>query len=291
MELTPLRSFVAVAREGHLTRAAQRLGLTQPAVSGQLARLEEELGTALFHRTPKGMELTAAGHTFLEHVERALVDLDDGVSAVAALQGVQRGSLAIGGGATATTYLLPPLLSAFHERYPGIQLYVREAGSRAVIEAVQAGELDLGVITVPEEPLPARLVVRPWVDDELVLIVPPGHPLEGRDRFRWSELAAQPLVLFEAGSAVRRRIDRAMERAGVVPEIVMELRSLESIQQMVAQRIGAAFVSRFALDVPERGLVPTQHGGELRRQLGIVRRSDRRGTPASRAFLEHLGAV
>ncbi len=286
MELTPLRSFVAVAREGHMTRAARSLGLTQPAVSGQVARLEEELGTALFHRTPKGMELTAAGAAFLDHVERALVDLDDGVSAVAALQGVQLGTLSLGGGATATTYLLPPLLRTFHERFPGVRLYVREAGSRAVIEAVQAGELDLGVITVPEEPLPARLVVKPWVDDELVLIVPPGHDLRGKERFRWSDLAGQQLVLFEAGSAVRRRIDGALERAGVVPQIVMELRSLESIQQMVAQGIGAAFVSRFALHEPSDGLVPTQGAGQLRRQLGVVRRADRRPSPATRAFLE-----
>jgi DNA-binding transcriptional LysR family regulator len=288
MELTPLRSFVAVAREGHVTRAARSLGLTQPAVSGQLARLEEELGTALFHRTPKGMELTSAGSAFLEHVERALADVDAGVAAVEALQGVQQGSLALGGGATATTYLLPPLLSSFHERFPNVRLYVREAGSRAVIDAVAAGELDLGVITVPEEPLPARLVHTPWIDDELALIVPDGHELSGRERFRWSELAGQPLVLFEAGSAVRRRIDRALERAGVVPQIVMELRSLESIQQMVAQGIGAAFVSRFALRDPTEGLVPTQYATELRRQLAVVRRRDRRPSPAARAFLEHL---
>jgi len=289
MELTPLRSFVAVAREGHVTRAARSLGLTQPAVSGQLSRLEAELGTALFHRTSSGMELTEAGRVFLTHVERVLVDLDDGVAAVEELQGVQRGTLALGGGATATNYLLPPLLREFHERFPGIRLYVREAGSRTVIEAVSAGELDLGVITVPDEPLPGRLTLRPWVDDELVLIVPPGHPLSGRRRFRWGELDEQPLVLFEAGSAVRRRIDGALESAGVNATIVMELRSLESIQQMVAQGIGAAFVSRFALDDPEQGLVPRDGVARLRRQLAVVTRGDRRPSPAARAFAELLG--
>lgn len=287
MELTPLKSFVAVAREGHLTRAAQALGLTQPAVSGQLARLEEELGTALFHRTPKGMELTDAGAVFLEHVERALVDVADGVAAVAELQGVQRGTLSVGGGATATTYLMPPLLSAFHERFPGVRLYVREAGSHAVMAAVLAGELDLGVITVSDE-APARLAVQPWVQDELVLIVPPGHALEGREQFQWSELEGAPLVLFEAGSAVRQRIDSALVAAGVTPEIVMELRSIESIQQMVAQGIGAAFVSRFALGAHRTGLVPRTGAARLRRELAVVHRADRRLSPAARAFLSTM---
>ena len=275
MELTPLRSFVAVARERHLTRAARSLGLTQPAVSGQLSRLEAELGTALFHRTPKGMELTEAGQVFLTHVERLLVDLDDGIAAVEELKGVQRGTLAIGGGATATTYLLPPLFRRFHEQYPGIRLYVREAGSKAVIDAVAAGELDLGVITVPDEPLPAPLSLKPWVDDELVLIVPPAHALAGRRQFRFAELEGLPLVMFEAGSAVRARIDGALHRAGVRPEIVMELRSLESIQQMVAQGIGAAFVSRFALEDVSMGLTPRTGAAALRRvrdDLGDCRR-------------------
>jgi DNA-binding transcriptional LysR family regulator len=287
VELSPLKSFVAVARERHLTRAAKALGLTQPAVSGQLARLEEELGTALFHRTPKGMELTDAGSVFLEHVERALVDLSDGVAAVGELQGVQRGTLSVGGGATATTYLMPPLLSAFHERFPGVRLYVRDAGSRAVMDAVLAGELDLGVITVADEP-PARLSVQPWVQDEMVLIVPPGHPLEGRQSFSWAELEGAPLVLFEAGSAVRQRIDTALLAAGVTPHIVMELRSIESIQQMVAQGIGAGFVSRFALGARAVGLVPRTGAARLKRELAVVYRADRRLSPSARAFLRSM---
>jgi DNA-binding transcriptional LysR family regulator len=287
LDLKTLESFAAVAREGQMTRAAAALGLTQPAVSGQLARLEAELGTSLFHRTPKGMELTEAGRVFLEHVERALVDLADGVEALSELQGLTRGRLAIGGGATATTYLMPPVLSRFHAHYPGVHLFVREAGSHAVMSAVLAGELDLGVVTVSEE-APARLTVRPWMEDELVLIVPPGHRLEGRTTFEWRDLQGAQLVLFEAGSAVRQRIDAALADAGVEPHIVMELRSIESIQQMVAQGIGAAFVSRFALRDAGRGLAPRTGGAALRRDLAVVHRADRRLSRAARAFLEEM---
>ena len=278
---------MAVARERHLTRAARLLGLTQPAVSGHVARLEASLGTALFHRAPRGMELTEAGRVFFEHAERALADLDDGAAAVGELRGVQRGALSIGGGATATTYLLPPLLSAFHHRYPEVRLYVREAGSRAVLDAVASGGLDLGVVTVPED-LPPRLALTPWVSDELVLIVPADHRLRGRATFRWAELHGEPLVLFEAGSAVRRRIDAALDAAGVQPEIVMELRSLQSIRQMVDEGIGAAFVSRLAVDGADRALVPREGRDRLRRDLAVVRRADRRPSAAARAFLAAL---
>jgi DNA-binding transcriptional LysR family regulator len=294
MELSPLRSFLAVAREGHVTRAARQLHLTQPAVSAQLARLEGELGIALFHRTPKGMVLTEAGRTLHHYVQDALVRLDDGQRALEELAGLARGELAVGGGATATTYLLPPLLREFHEGYPAIRLYVREQGSRGVVGAVLGGDLDIGFVTwPPDSPLDAvaagRLSVTEWVTDELVLLWPPGHPCHGRGSFEWAELKGQPLVLFEAGTAVRAVIDEALGGAGVEPNIVMELRSIESIKQMVAQGIGAGFVSRFAL-APELGVgAPTVGArpveGGLHRTIAMVHRSDRTPSPAGRAFL------
>lgn len=287
MELTPLKSFLAVAREGNMTRAARRVHLSQPAISAQIARLEEELGTPLFHRTAKGVELTEAGVIFRHHAERALVWIEDGQEAVRALEGLDHGELSVGGGATATTYLFPPLLRAFHEQHPGVRLYVREQGSAAVAEGVLTGDLDLGVVTLPiDAPGLDSLTVTPWVTDDLRLVVPPGHPLEKRRRFQWSELEGEPLVLFEAGTAVRRVIEQALATYGVHAEIVMELRSIESIRQMVAQGIGSAFVSRFALPGEDAGLAPAEGVAELRRDLAIVQRSDRAATPAARAFLD-----
>lgn len=285
MDIGALHSFLAIAREGHLTRAARTLHLSQPAVSAQLARLEDDLGTALFHRTPKGMALTEAGELFRAYAEQALLFLDDGREALEALRGLQRGVLSVGGGATATTYLLPPLLRRFHEAHPAIRLFVREQGSAAVVEGVLAGELDLGVVTLPIDTRGDRLHVTPWLQDDLRLVVPPGHRLSRRRKFRWEELADEPLVLFEGGTAVRKLIDEALAAARVEPEIVMELRSIESIKQMVAQGIGSAFVSRFALPERHGGLVPRDGADGLVRALAVIRRADRRPSAAARAFL------
>ena len=291
MDVSVLQTFLALARHGHMTRAARELHLTQPAVSAQLVRLEEELGERLFDRTPKGMVLTSAGELWRGYVEEALERLEAGRAALEALSGLDRGALSVGGGATATTYLLPSLLGQFHARYPGIQLFVREQGSQQVLESVWSGELELGIVTLPvrlggQSGEVHRVHVEPWIEDELRLIVPRGHALEGSQSFEWRDLEGESLVLFEAQSAVRQLIDGRLRDAQIRTETVMELRSIESIKQMVRQGIGAAFVSRFALGEHERGLVCGDQA--VRRMLGLVWRTDRSMSAAAAAFLDVL---
>lgn len=283
----PLKTFLVLADEGKMTRAASLLHRTQPALSSQLARLEEEVGTRLFHRTARGLVLTDAGRLFKRYVEDAFMRLRDGRDAVKALAGLERGELAVGGGATATTYLLPPVLKRFHVRHPAIRLRLRELGSSAVSDAVLAGELDLGVVTLGSGVVTgSRLVVEPWVEDELLLIVPRRHRLASRKSFRWRDLEGQELVMFEPGTAVRKLIDDALEAARVAVEIVMEVRSIDAIQQMVTQGIGAGFVSRWSLASGRSGLRCAD--GPLVRELTVVRRADREPSAAARAFLEEM---
>lgn len=198
------------------------------------------------------------------------------------MTGLERGSIRIGGGATAITYLLPQVVSTFRRKHPGLRFSIREAGSSAVAAAVLTGDMDLGIVTLPiTTPGAADLLTTPLVPDELRLIVPPKHRLATRKSFRWTDLEEDSMVAFEAGSAVRTIIDRASEDAGVSLNVVMELRSIESIKQMVAAGIGVGFVSRFALK-KEEGL--TCKDGRLARDLAIIRRNDRIPSPAAAAF-------
>lgn len=312
MELTPLRYFRAIAQHGHMTHAARALGVSQPALSAMLAKLEKEVGAELMHRTGRGVALTEAGKVFLQHAEDALRRADAAIVAVRELTGLQRGSIRIGGGATATTYLLPPVVSRIRGKHPGLRFYVREAGSNAVAAAVLSGELDLGIVTLPiRHPEAEDLLSIPLVDDELRLIVPAEKNLPRSTRrtrrtrriepeiqspfsalsapsavnFRWKDLTGVPVVAFEAGTAVRELVDSASAKAGVALNVVMELRSIESIKQMVAAGIGVGFVSRFALDEGE-GLVCKE--GKLARGLAIVRRRDRLPSPAAAEFEREL---
>jgi len=286
MELTTLRYFATIAAKGHMTRAAASLGVTQPALSAMLRKLEAEVGAPLLHRTPKGVEPTEAGRAFLRHAEEALRQADEAKASVRELLGLEKGSVSLGGGATAITYLGPPVVSRFRREHPGVRFYIREAGSGAVARSVLDGELDLGIVTLPLKGAGAGdLLVTPWIDDELRLIAPPGSRFERRRSFRWRDLEGEPIVAFEVGSAVRDVVDRAAEREGVSPRPVMELRSIESIKRMVSAGVGFGFVSRFALSAGE-GL--ECRDGKLTRSLAIVRRADRVPSAAVGAFEKAL---
>lgn len=311
VELTPLRYFIAIARAGHMTRAAETLGVTQPALSAALKKLEEEVGAPLLHRTGRGVALTEAGAVFLEHAQDAVGRAEQGARAVRELLGLQRGSIRIGGGATATSYLLPRVVSAVRRAHSGLRFFVREAGSNAVAAAVLSGELDLGIVTLPITQPGAggagELLERALVDDELRLITPAGHPLNSKsqlanrksgggdrrseerpDGFRWRDLEGESVVGFEAGTAVRAVVDRAAGHAHVALNYVMELRSIESIKRMVAAGIGVGFVSRFALGEGDEGAGLICRDGRLSRRLAIVRRADRVPSPAAARFEEEL---
>lgn len=287
MELTPLRYLVAIAEAGHMTRAAEALGVAQPTLSAAVRKLEDELGVALFDRTGRGVELTEAGRVFVEHASGALRDVEAGRRAVRALAGLETGTIRVGGGATAMGYLLPPAVRAVRAEHPGLRFYVREAGSEAIAGAILTGELDLGVVTLPiRHPGSGDLMTVRTVPDELRLITPAGHRLDGKRSFRWADLAGEPVVGFEAGSAVRAVIDAAAGEHGVTLDVVMEVRSIQSIEQMVRAGIGVGFVSRFAL----RGEPPAFGGGlgcrdgKVTRELAVVRRRDRTPSPAAGAF-------
>src|SRR5262245_19320048 len=186
-----------------MTRAARALSVSQPALSAMLKKLEAEVGADLLHRTGRGVELTDAGRVFLQHAEDALRRADAAVQAVRQLMGLETGSIRIGAGATAASYLLPPVISALRRKHPGLRFYIREAGSNAVAAAVVSGELDLGIVTLPIRAEERALLTIPLVEDELRLILPPGHRLAGRKSFAWKDLAGESMIGFEAGSAVR----------------------------------------------------------------------------------------
>lgn len=312
MELTPLRYFKAIAEARHMTRAAETLGVTQPALSAMLRKLEAEVGADLLHRTGRGVELTDAGRTFLLHAEDALRAAEQGITSVRQLMGLETGSIRVGGGATATTYLLPPVVSAIRKKHAGLRFYVREAGSSTVAAAVLSGELDLGIVTLPVAvPGMRDLLTIPLVEDELRLIVP-SSPAKAREStrakgrskradakptglwgtwskdsksFRWKDLDGTPFVSFEAGTAVRELIDSAAKAAGVKLDVVMELRSIESIKSMVDAGIGVGLVSRFALSDAE-GM--TCRDGKLARTLAVIRRRDRIPSRAAAEFEKML---
>jgi DNA-binding transcriptional LysR family regulator len=269
MDVKRLRSLLAVAEAGSITVAAELEHLSQSALSRRLQQLEGDLGAQLLVRGRHGIELTAAGRQAVEEARGIVARYDRLRRGIVEQIGLESGTVRIGGGATVTSYLLPPRITEFQSAHPGIRFYVKEAGSREIAADVSTGELELGVVTLPVPS--ADLEIAELGVDEIVVVARTDHPFTAR-RARLTDLEGQPFVAFEHGSAIRQAIDAAMRTAGVHIDIVMELRSIPTMLRMVATAGHLAFVSRVSL-AGETDIRPVHvRGLEVSRRLGLATR-------------------
>lgn len=285
MSFDRLEMLAEVARRGSVTAAAKALGLTQPAATRRLQLLEEEIGAPLLARGRKGVRLTETGKIVAAEGEALLERYDRMVADVRKLQRLEAGAVRVGGGATAVSALLPEVIRRFRGLHKDIVFEVREAGSKEVAAAVLREELDLGLVTLPVQS--DGLDLRPLLRDRIVLVAPKGHLFAGR-RVQPAALSGEPLIGFEAGSSIRRIIDDALARRGIAMQVVMELRSIQSILRMVELGLGLGFVS--SLGVTKEAVVVNVPGLAIERTLAVATKRGRPLPAAAAAFLKQLRA-
>ncbi|MCP4004128.1 MAG: LysR family transcriptional regulator [bacterium] len=287
MDLDRLNAFVQVARERSFSRAALRLGRTQPAVSQVIRALEDDLGERLFDRSGRRVRLTQAGEVLFEHASRAFSELDAGFTALAGLRELTSGVVSIGTSDTNACHLLPPVLELYRERYPAVEVRISNRPSPETVRQVLAGEVDLGLVTLPTGE--SRLVAEPVTQREDVLICAASHPLARRRRVRLSELAGLPLLLLDRGSRTRAFIDEALVAAGVHAQVAMELASIDLIRRLVALDFGISIVPEIAVadEVASGRIAAIRVFGRTElRTLGLVYPTRVRLSPAAEAFRE-----
>lgn len=287
MDLQQLRSFAAVARNRHFTRAAAELHIGQPAVSQHVARLEAELGVRLLSRTTRSVDLTEAGRLLLARCERALSELDAGVAELAELRGLVRGKLTIGAMQSLEPYDLAADLASFTELHPAIDIRVVEEIAPTMIAAVLADQLDVAFVPV-EEGVPPGLDTHPLFEDEIVLVVGCEHALAGRTQVGVAALRDEPFVFLREGTGLRRAVQDAARPHGFEPHARFETNELARVLALVAAGLGVSAVSRAVAQSAGEGVVPVRIRPALRRQVGLVWRSERRRTPAANAFVAHV---
>ena len=209
MNLNHLAIFHAAAEEGSMSRAAERLFISQPAVSKQIGELEAALGVSLFDRLPRGLRLSAAGEVLAGHARRLFAVEAEAEQAIAEMKGLTQGKLTIGASLTIGDYLLPKLLGAYHRQYPGITLHLEIANTQVVQRKLRESALDFGLTEgFAEDP---ALDMEVFAEDTLTAIVPPGHPLlEEHCRFTAARFCAEPFLLREPGSGTREVVERAL---------------------------------------------------------------------------------
>ena len=286
INLGQLRVFEAVIRAGSFTGAAQRLHVTPPAVSLQIRQLEHAHGVRLFDRVRRGVRLTPAGRQLGEYAQRIFALADDALRALEETRSFARGHLRLVASATSASYYLPPLLTRFRRRYPGIQVRLDVGNSQRVRERVLNLEDDLGVLGVDAGH--PDLVFERLAEDSMVVIVPPGHPWARRRKVPLADLAHQPLILREPGSGSRQLVERRLRAAGSAPQPAMEIASNEVIKRAVEMGNGVSLMSAAIVrrDVAAGHLRALGIEDErLTRTIYLAYHRERRESPLIRAVL------
>jgi DNA-binding transcriptional LysR family regulator len=241
MELRQLEYFLAVADECHFTRAARRMHVSQSGLSASIRALEVELGAPLFLRTTRQVELTQAGRALLPEARRALGSISSARDAVAAVQGLLRGTLSVGSLQCLHVVHLPAVLSRFHEIHPGVEIRMRQSGNAELVEEVRAGRLDLAFVT-RQQRIADDLRVSTLASEPLVLACAPESPFATRESVELKELAGQPFVDFNADWGTRDEVDRTLAAAGVERHVAVEVNDVHSLLDFVGFGLGVALV-------------------------------------------------
>jgi DNA-binding transcriptional LysR family regulator len=286
LNLDYLRTFLDVIELGSFSAAAERLSLTQPAVSLQVRKLESRLGTALIERVGRKARPTAAGAELAEHAGQISVLVDRALEGMARHATGAMGRVRLGTGATACIFLLPPILRDLRRRFPTLDITVSTGNTADVVKDIDDNMLDVGLVTLPASG--RMLEVTPLVSDEFVAIAPPQMKLP--PRLTAPALSAQPILMFEPGTNTRRVVDEWFARSGIRLHPVMSLGSVEAIKELVGAGLGYAILPSMAVrhardrqDLVVRSLSPKLH-----RRLALVMRRDK---PLYRGVRETVKAL
>jgi LysR family transcriptional regulator, low CO2-responsive transcriptional regulator len=271
MEILQLETFLAVATYGGFHRAAEALRISQPAVSARISTLEESLGTRLFEREHGKFSLSLAGKALRPHAEQVLRQVAVARQAVHEMHPITGGALPIAASLSICTYLLPEVLKKYQESHPNVIVSVRSGNSAQVLKMVLDGEVDLGLARSLNHPEVETIQLR---DDPLILVGHPRHPAIARKKLRLQELESMPIISYDRGSSDWTLMNGLFRRDGLLPNIVLEVETIEACKRMVLRKLGLAFLPQIAVvEELRRGrLCPIEITGAepLRRSLDVI---------------------
>jgi DNA-binding transcriptional LysR family regulator len=251
MDLRQLEIVRAIAETGSFTAAGARLHVSQSAISRQILLLEDEFHERLFVRLGRRVQITAAGEALLQLSHRVFNDIRDTSASITDRQKVLSGTINMVGGMTVCLYVFPPLIKEFKKQHPQVEIKVATGGTQRLMRRVRTGQADLALLTLPVDD-PALTSV-PVLREELMLLMPAGHPLANKDSVGVEALVGQPFIIFEQGSNTRRTLDEFFVREQIKPRIVTETENVEIIKSMVAAGLGVAIVPLQSVERETRG--------------------------------------
>jgi DNA-binding transcriptional LysR family regulator len=288
MELRQLTHFLAVAEERHFTRAAARVHLTQSSLSSSVRALERELGSALFVRNTRQVELTEAGRALLPAAQRTIASAEEARDAVAAIRGLLRGHLAIGAIQSIGEVNLPALIARFHRRHPAVTLRIHHVGAPELVRRTADGELDLAIVDLPLGTHGNRVKVRTIATESLQLAVAANDASVHRKRIRLSDLADREFIEYRPDSSLRASIDRVFVRLRLERRIVCEVDALPELVELVSRGIGVSLLPPEAIRIAAGRAIGLATDPPIARELVLVTPLSHEPSPAGAAFLQLL---
>jgi LysR family transcriptional regulator, low CO2-responsive transcriptional regulator len=286
MDFDQLETFLEVARLSSFSRAAEKRFRTQPAISSQIRALEEEVGAKLLDRSGGKVSLTAPGKIFLRYVEDSLEARKAMMTALAEAERVPRGEIVVGANEGTCLHILPEVFAEFKRNYPDVAVNIRRSDYAKILESVIDNSVDFGVVSLPVKD--ARLTVVPIHQDELVVIVPPHHPIADVKSVTIEDASNYPLVLPKGGHT-RDALDKLFYERKLKPQIAMELDSSELLKRFVAADVGIGLIARSNVEEDVKANVLTAlrlADAHIRRDLALVFRKDKALSRAARAFID-----
>ena len=280
-----LRQFVAVAREQHMSRAAESLGVPQPTLSRSIARLEADLGIALFSRPGRTVRLTRHGQMLLAAAERSLAELESHMQLLAEEVSPERGKVALAFLHTLGSQTVPMMVREFRTRHPDVRFGLVQGSFAAMLGHLRAGDADLCLVApLPRDP---DLVASPLDEQRIELFVPAGHRFAGREEIGLAEAADEEFVSFEPGYGLRQIADDLCASAGFAPRIAFEGEEADTVRGLVGAGLGVALLPATAPGRGDRGVVSVPiREPRASRTVGLVWMADRPSPPPAAAFRE-----
>ena len=290
LSIYKLSVFTTVARAGSFSQAAKILYLTQPAISQHINALEKQLGTSLFQRKQRGVQLTHAGETLLEYAQKILWLTQAAESATTNIENIQDGTLHLGATPSASIYLLPDWMSDFHQAYPSINFSLETDTTSKIISEIKSQSIELGILE-GEITSDSSLNVVLLKDTELLVVIPPDHAWSELDSLSIRSLADEPFISRRIGGQTRRWVNRLLADYEITPQIAFEFDDPESIKRAVIRKMGVSILPACAVqsEIKQKLLVtlPLQER-ILKRQLKCVWSSEYPLSAIARAFLKML---
>ena len=286
MELRHLRTIVAVARHRSFTKAAEELFLAQSAISQQIRRLEEEIGIQIFRRSSRSVELTDEGRIIVQHAHRVLAEVDEMQGEMEALTGGVRGTVRISGIWPFGGYDLYSVLADFRARYPEVAIHMEEDPVDEVIAKLRADELDLAFASVDPDKIGPEFAATLLWEEEFVVVTALDHEFASRPHVTYADLIGEDLIAFRDNSALRRRFETTIGRHGIEPRNAFVCTEMTAVRSLASKGLGVAVMPRSKAELDGPPIVMRPFRPEpITWPIALVWRTDRRPTPAAKAFL------